>query len=63
MGPGFVNLCLFLKFKIVFGEFSWLELADSRELIRKRLNIESNSLLKPTKVGFIFIGPYFLSGA
>ena len=30
---------------------------------RTRLNIEPYSLLKPTKVGFIFIGPNFLSRA
>ena len=29
----------------------------------KRLNIEPYSPLKPTKVGFIFIGPNFLSRA
>ena len=28
--------------------------------IRTRLNIEPYSTLKPTKVGFIFIGPNFL---
>ena len=31
--------------------------------IRTRLNIEPYSLLKPTKVGFIFIGPNSLSRA
>ena len=28
-----------------------------RVFVRTRLNIEPYSLLKPTKVGFIFIGP------
>ena len=32
-------------------------------LMRTRLNIEPYSPLKPTKVGFIFIGPNFLSRA
>ena len=32
-------------------------------LIRTRLNIEPYSLLKPTKVGFIFIEPRSLSRA
>ena len=32
-------------------------------LMKTRLNIEPYSPLKPTKVGFIFIGPYFLSRA
>ena len=32
-------------------------------LMRTRLNIEPYSPLKPTKVGFIFIGPYSLSRA
>ena len=31
--------------------------------IRTRRNIESYSPLKPTKVGFIFIGPHSLSRA
>ena len=31
--------------------------------IRTRLNIETYSLLKPTKVGFIFIGPNSLNRA
>ena len=34
-----------------------------RVLMRTRLNIEPYSPLKPTKVGFIFIGPNFLSRA
>ena len=34
-----------------------------RVLIRTRLKIEPNSPLKPTKVGFIFIGPNSLSQA
>ena len=34
-----------------------------RVLIRTRLKIEPNSPLKPTKVGFIFIGPSSLSRA
>ena len=28
-----------------------------RVLMRTRLNIEPHSLIKPTRVGFIFIGP------
>ena len=32
-------------------------------LIKTRFNIEPYSPLKPTKVGFIFIGPYSLSRA
>ena len=32
-------------------------------LMKTRLNIEPYSPLKPTKVGFIFIGPYSLSRA
>ena len=38
-----------------------MELADLWDLIRIRLNIESNSQLKPTSAGFIFYGPNFLS--
>ena len=34
-----------------------------RVFVRTRLNIEPYSPLKPTKVGFIFIGPNFLSRA
>ena len=34
-----------------------------RVFMRTRLNIEPFSPLKPTKVGFIFIGPNFLSRA
>jgi len=34
-----------------------------RVLMRTRLNIEPHSPLKPTKVGFIFIGPNSLSRA
>ena len=34
-----------------------------RVFMRTRLNIESYSPLKPTKVGFIFIGPNSLSRA
>ena len=34
-----------------------------RVLIRTRVNIEPYSSLKPTKVGFIFIGPNSLSRA
>ena len=34
-----------------------------RVFMRTRLNIEPYSLLKPTKVGFIFIGPNSLSRA
>ena len=34
-----------------------------RVFMRIRLNIEPYSPLKPTKVGFIFIGPNFLSRA
>ena len=34
-----------------------------RDLMRIRLNIEPYSPLKPTKVGFIFIGPNSLSRA
>ena len=34
-----------------------------RLLMRTRLNIEPYSPLKPTKVGFIFIGPNSLSRA
>ena len=34
-----------------------------RVLIRTRLNMEPYSPLKPTKVGFIFIGPNSLSRA
>ena len=34
-----------------------------RVLMRARLNIEPYSPLKPTKVGFLFIGPNFLSQA
>jgi len=34
-----------------------------RVLMRTRLNIEPYSLLKPTKVGFLFIGPNSLSRA
>ena len=34
-----------------------------RDFLRKRLNREPNSPLKPTKVGFIFIGPNSLSRA
>ena len=34
-----------------------------RVLMRTRLNIEPYSPLKPTKVGFIFIGPNSLSQA
>ena len=34
-----------------------------RVFLRTRLNIEPYSPLKPTKVGFIFIGPNFLSRA
>ena len=34
-----------------------------RVFIRTRLNIEPYSPLKPTKVGFIFIGPNSLSRA
>ena len=33
------------------------------DLIRVRLNIATNSTLKPTKVGFIFSGPNFVSQA
>ena len=50
-------------FSIVFGGFSWLELADSRDFIIIRLNIETNSPLKPTKGCFIFIGSDTLSQA
>ena len=32
-------------------------------LMKTRLNIEPYSPLKPTKVGFIFIGPNYLSRA
>ena len=32
-------------------------IGEFRVFIRKRLNIEPYSPLKPTKVGFIFIGP------
>ena len=51
------------RFDIVFGGFSWFELADSRDLIKIRLNNETNSpqCTKPTKVGFIFIGPNFFT--
>ena len=38
-----------------------MELADSRDSIRIRINIESNFQLKPTSAGFIFNGPNFLS--
>ena len=34
-----------------------------RVLMRTRRNIEPYSTLKPTKVGFIFIGPNYLSRA
>ena len=34
-----------------------------RVFVRTRLNIEPYSTLKPTKVGFIFIGPNSLSRA
>ena len=34
-----------------------------RVFMRTRLNIEPYSPLKPTKVGFFFIGPNFLSQA
>ena len=34
-----------------------------RVFVRTRLNIEPYSLLNPTKVGFIFIGPNYLSRA
>ena len=34
-----------------------------RDFMRTRLNIEPYSPLKPTKVGFIFIGPNSLSRA
>ena len=40
---------------VVIGAF-WV-------LMRTRLNIEPYSKLKPTKVGFIFIRPNFLSRA
>ena len=33
-----------------------------RVFMRTRLNIEPYSLLKPTKVGFIFIGPNLKQG-
>ena len=48
------------RFNILFGGFS---LAHSGVWCWTRLNIESYSLLKPTKVGFIFIGPNTISRA
>ena len=36
-------------------------IAAFRVLMRTRLNIEPYSPLKPTKVGFVFIGPNFKS--
>ena len=50
-------MSLLNRFNFVFGGFSWLELAVSLDLSRTRLNIETNSILKPSKVGFILIGP------
>ena len=38
-----------------------VEIGAFRVLMRTRLNIEPYSPLKQTKVGFIFIGPDFLS--
>ena len=40
-----------------------IEICAFRVLTRTKLNIESYFPLKPTKVGFIFIGPNFLSRA
>ena len=45
------------RFNILFGGFSWKEWAHSWDFMRARLNIEHYSPIKPTKVGFIFIGP------
>ena len=46
-----------------FGGFSWQELTHFRGFIRTILNIEPYSPLKPTKVGFFFIGPNSLCRA
>ena len=40
-----------------------VEISAFRVFMRIRLNIEPYSSLKPTKVGFIFIGPNSLSRA
>ena len=58
-----MELGLLNRFNIVFDKFSLLELVivDLRNLIRIRLNIETNSPLNQTKVGFIFIGLNSLS--
>ena len=40
-----------------------VKIGGFRELMRRRLNIEPYSRLKPTKVGFIFIGPNSVSRA
>ena len=40
-----------------------VKIGGFRELMRRRLNIEPYSQLKPTKVGFIFIGANSLSRA
>ena len=44
------------RFNILFGIFI-VGIGAFRVLMRTRLNIEPYSPLKPTKVGFIFIGP------
>ena len=40
-----------------------VKIGGFRELVRIRLNIETNAQLKPTKVGFSFIGPNSVSRA
>ena len=45
------------------ADFHGRNIGAFRVFNRTRLNIELYSLLKPTKVGFIFIGPNSLSGA
>jgi len=42
------------------ADFNYLNLAHSG-FMRTKLNIESYSPLKPTQVGFIFIGPISVS--
>ena len=40
-----------------------VKIGGFRELIKIRLNIETNSPLKPTKIVFFFIGPNSVSRA
>ena len=51
------------RFNIIFDGFSWVGIGAFWVFMRTRLNIEPYSPLKPTKVGFIFIGPNSLSRA